>query len=72
MDGVGGFSCECNPGFIGEYCDETDHCFGVTCSENGYCENSPEAFTYTCVCDPGFDGDVCQKESEFICKVFLH
>ena len=35
MDGVGGFSCECNPGFIGEYCDETDHCFGVTCSETG-------------------------------------
>jgi hypothetical protein len=62
VDEVGGFTCDCNPGFTGGTCNETNHCHEVTCSGNGECENSSGGFT--CTCDSGFSGDLCQDGSE--------
>jgi hypothetical protein len=54
-----GSNCtQCVPGFIGPDCNETDHCSGVNCSDNGVCRIVVN--TFHCVCDPGFTGVVCE------------
>ena len=62
VDEVNGFTCQCNPGFFGEACENTDHCFNITCSGNGQCEDLRN--TFTCTCETGYTGDQCQVESE--------
>ena len=62
VDEINGFTCQCNPGFFGDACENTDHCFGITCSENGQCVNLRD--TFTCTCEIGYTGNQCQVESE--------
>jgi len=51
-----GFSCACNPGFIGDGTDcATDYCASNDCDANAACINTADA--YTCACNPGFIGD---------------
>ena len=54
---VTGPRCNCNLGFIGDYCNETDHCASSGC-ENGICVNQDDS--YRCDCDPGFTGIFCK------------
>ena len=69
MNEVNGFTCVWNPGFFGEACENTDHCFGIACSGNGQCENLQDAFT--CTCETGYTGDQCQVESKLHNSLYL-
>ena len=58
-----GFSCACNPGFIGDGTDcATDYCASNDCDANAACINTADA--YTCACNPGYEGDgtSCSQE----------
>ena len=63
-ENFGGSDCtQCVPGFTGTDCDEIDHCFGVNCSGNGKCRNTPSDEStnlFTCVCDSGYKGELCE------------
>ena len=63
-ENFGGSNCtQCVPGFTGTICDEIDHCFGVNCSSNGKCRNTPSdksTNSFTCVCDSGYKGELCE------------
>ena len=55
----GGSNCtQCVPGFTGPDCNETDHCSGVSCGDNGVCRNVINSFQ--CTCSPGFTGMFCE------------
>ena len=58
IDGINTFMCDCNPGFTGEMCGETDDCQEKTCSGNGQCIDGFNSFT--CNCNPGFTGIKCE------------
>ena len=49
---------QCVLGLTGPDCNETDHCSGVSCSDNGVCRNMVNSFQ--CMCAPGFTGVFCQ------------
>jgi hypothetical protein len=51
---------QCVPRFIGPDCNETDHCSGVNCSDNGMCRIVVNSFQ--CTCDAGFTGVVCETK----------
>lgn len=53
-------SCPCEPGLTGEFCHETDDCFGIQCGENQQCTDGKN--DYTCVCIPGFAGESCEVD----------
>jgi hypothetical protein len=54
-----GLDCtQCVPGFIGPDCNVTNHCSGVSCSDNGVCKIVVDSFQ--CTCDPGYTGELCQ------------
>ncbi len=52
--------CECNDGFIGDRCENFDHCRNIRCSGNGVCMNWPDRFT--CLCAPDYTGEFCVVE----------
>lgn len=57
----GNFLCMCETGFTGEDCEtEIDYCIGVTCSDNGHCQNSMASFS--CMCNEGYTGILCEVE----------
>ena len=54
--------CICAAGFRGEHCEENiDNCLGVTCSDQGVCEDGIQ--TYKCVCFDGFFGFHCERSN---------
>ncbi|ELT87560.1 hypothetical protein CAPTEDRAFT_120633 [Capitella teleta] len=55
-----GFTCTCEPGWMGETCDTPDYCFSDPCKNGGSCENGDDGFT--CTCEPGWMGDTCESE----------
>ena len=58
-ENFGGSNCtQCVPGLTGPDCNETDHCSGVSCSDNGVCRNVVNNFQ--CTCSPGFTGVLCE------------
>ena len=59
-ENFGGSDCsmQCVPGLTGPDCNETDHCSGVSCGDNGVCRNVINSFQ--CMCSPGFTGVLCQ------------
>ena len=61
VDGIGSFSCNCNPGIIGELC--IDDCVGVNCSGNGECFDGVNSFT--CECTTGYSGPLCDEGTKF-------
>ena len=59
-ENFGGSDCtQCIPGFTGPDCNETDHCSGVSCGDNGVCRNVVNS-QFQCTCSPGFTGVLCQ------------
>lgn len=59
VDGVGGFSCDCRPGFDGERCEaEMDECASQPCRNGAMCRDYVNSFV--CECRPGFDGILCE------------
>ncbi|TKR62070.1 hypothetical protein L596_026077 [Steinernema carpocapsae] len=76
-DGIGGYSCECEPDYAGDYCespkpailDATVTCFmdTVKCANNSTCwpgnpDNTDDEDDYKCICRPGFIGKYCEDE----------
>ena len=53
---------QCVPGLTGPDCNETDHCSGVSCGDNGVCKNVVNSFQ--CMCDPGFTGMFCETNND--------
>lgn len=43
------FSCFCERGWIGLYCNIVDYCYSLFCSEYGRCKNKCDL--YNCICD---------------------
>ena len=59
-ENFGGSNCtQCVSGFTGPDCNETDHCSGVSCGDNGVCRNVVNN-QFQCTCSPGFTGVLCQ------------
>lgn len=53
--------CICTTGFRGEHCEENiDNCIGITCSDQGICEDGIDK--YTCSCFEGFFGINCERK----------
>ncbi|XP_076346447.1 von Willebrand factor D and EGF domain-containing protein-like isoform X2 [Tachypleus tridentatus] len=60
--GNGNYTCSCNPGFTGEFCQfEVDPCAPDPCS-HGMCIINGEGFQ--CLCYVGFSGEFCQIQSD--------
>ncbi len=57
---IGGFTCQCPPGYRGQRCEEQDGCATRPCKNNGVCASSG-AGGYTCQCPTGFDGQNCEQ-----------
>lgn len=56
-----GYTCACNEGFYGPFCDfQVDHCHPRPCGIGGVCQNSLTG--YTCQCKVGYRGSKCQEK----------
>ncbi|RWS23730.1 protein slit-like protein [Leptotrombidium deliense] len=54
------FSCNCAPGYYGQFCEsKIDACFGNPCDNGGTCKVL-EAGRFSCHCRTGFEGDRCE------------
>ena len=61
VDDSNSFSCTCNPGFTGEFCQTNiDNCVGVNCSRNGWCVDG-NTDSFSCTCNSGFMGPNCDE-----------
>lgn len=59
-ENAGGFTCECIPGFTGDFCETNiDECASSPCI-NGQCIDGINA--YSCDCWPGYEGFNCEIE----------
>nr|XP_039271424.1 fibropellin-1-like [Styela clava] len=59
----GYFTCSCNPGFTGKYCEtDINECESEPCQNGGSCMD--RANEYWCICRDGFKGLQCQDDSE--------
>lgn len=50
--------CDCNPGFIGQYCD-MQLCGDHICNNQSTCENL--SGNSVCQCYPGLKGEFCEQ-----------
>ncbi|XP_060607327.1 sushi, von Willebrand factor type A, EGF and pentraxin domain-containing protein 1-like [Ruditapes philippinarum] len=58
-DSIEGFSCACERGFTGSFCEiNIDDCLDNACDNNATCIDGHDK--YTCVCPAGFKGDLCE------------
>uniref|UniRef100_A0A3Q2Z0A5 EGF-like domain-containing protein n=1 Tax=Hippocampus comes TaxID=109280 RepID=A0A3Q2Z0A5_HIPCM len=74
VDNVGGFACECRPGFQGGRCEtEIDECASQPCWNGANCRDYVNSFV--CECRAGFDGFLCEhniQEFETFIQLFTH
>ena len=63
VDGVGIFTCECNAGFTGEFCDQDIHECETAGCQNGECEDL--IGVYQCLCYPGWTGELCDIDIDY-------
>ncbi|KAM4693497.1 delta and Notch-like epidermal growth factor-related receptor [Discoglossus pictus] len=57
------FSCHCEPGYTGSYCEEYDACHNNPCQNNATCTDIPQRHdgkNATCSCLPGYTGNHCE------------
>ncbi|CAG0914465.1 unnamed protein product [Notodromas monacha] len=53
----GGYTCDCEEGFFGTFCEEEDECFSNPCENFGVCRVQDKR--RTCTCLAGFYGPNC-------------
>ncbi|KRX99572.1 Uncharacterized protein -like protein 2 [Trichinella pseudospiralis] len=58
----GGYTCFCNPGYIGEYCELIDYCASNPCPKNSTCKNKFDS--YGCICSEENVGEHCSINIE--------
>ncbi|KAH9488307.1 Neurogenic locus notch protein 2 [Bulinus truncatus] len=54
------FTCVCNTGWTGQYCDKTLSCEDNPCWNGGTCNSSE--FGAVCICPWGYTGEFCQTQ----------
>ncbi|XP_068136601.1 delta and Notch-like epidermal growth factor-related receptor [Hyperolius riggenbachi] len=57
------YSCHCEEGYIGAYCEEFDACHSHPCLNNATCSDLPQRHdgkNATCSCLPGYMGEFCE------------
>jgi hypothetical protein len=58
VNGENSFSCACDDGFSGAFCQtNVDDCLGVVCQNGALCQDS--VADYTCICPPNYFGKNC-------------
>uniref|UniRef100_A0A8C4HS43 Delta-like protein n=1 Tax=Dicentrarchus labrax TaxID=13489 RepID=A0A8C4HS43_DICLA len=61
---IGGYFCECLPGWTGQNCDtNVDECSSGPCLNGGRCYDEVNGFH--CLCPPGFSGSRCQLDIDY-------
>ncbi|XP_075057750.1 delta and Notch-like epidermal growth factor-related receptor [Mixophyes fleayi] len=58
------YSCHCEAGYIGFYCEEFDACHSHPCQNNATCSDLPQRHdgkNATCTCLPGYTGEYCDS-----------
>ncbi|CAH3141405.1 unnamed protein product [Porites lobata] len=60
VSSLGGYTCQCVPGFQGKNCEQdVNECITRPCLNGGTCQN--QHGSYSCTCRPGFTGKNCEK-----------
>ncbi|KAM3931733.1 LOW QUALITY PROTEIN: delta and Notch-like epidermal growth factor-related receptor [Leptodactylus fuscus] len=57
------YSCRCEAGYIGTYCEEYDACHSHPCLNNATCHDRAQKHygkNATCTCLPGYTGEYCE------------
>ncbi|XP_071498841.1 IgGFc-binding protein-like, partial [Diadema antillarum] len=57
INGENQFTCDCNPGWVGDLCDDRDDCFTQPCRNGAPCIDGMD--TFTCSCLQGWMGSLC-------------
>ncbi|XP_035516027.1 protein jagged-1a-like [Morone saxatilis] len=57
---IGGYFCECLPGWTGQNCDTNINDCRGQCRNGAMCKDLVNG--YNCVCAPGFAGELCEKD----------
>uniref|UniRef100_A0A8C5WAU3 Delta/notch like EGF repeat containing n=1 Tax=Leptobrachium leishanense TaxID=445787 RepID=A0A8C5WAU3_9ANUR len=58
------YSCRCDAGYTGAYCEEYDACHDYPCHNNATCTDISQGHNVknaTCTCLPGYTGDTCES-----------
>lgn len=63
MSGIS-FTCQCPPGFTGQFCETCDPCIPNPCQSGGQCTSMGS--TYKCTCPPPYMGQNCGNDFFFI------
>lgn len=61
-DGIGGYVCECPPGYVGHQCEgDVNECLSSPCHSEGTEQCIQKVNDYKCVCRAGYTGLLIHK-----------